>query len=216
MRVGAEQWDQFPKLMEFIRDYSQFMTTNGEIFTNYVDRAPACTARKGDTTINLGFVVPQSMERTVDALWKSHEEFMRETHDFGEGPTNDPTRPRLTQFTITKARELVNPMDPTEGFTGNLQYSMQETYASKDGIAKHMAFNDPKSGYAALFEALMPLLEEPYVRYADVGQGVVITSMQKGGFNSNIVGGFKELLDKVLPRRAPHEEYCEEYCPETW
>jgi hypothetical protein len=62
----------------------------------------------------------------------------------------------------------------------------------------------------------MPLLEEPYVRYADVGQGVVITSMQKGGFNSNIVGGFKELLDKVLPRRAPHEEYCEEYCPETW
>ena len=23
-------------------------------------------------------------------------------------------------------------------------------------------------------------------------------------------------LDELLPRRAPHEEFCEDYCPEEW
>ena len=55
-------------------------------------------------------------------------------------------------------------------------------------------------------------------RFADVGGGRVISaqSSKMDNFASNIIGGVKKALDELLPRRAPHEEFCEDYCPEEW
>ena len=54
-----------------------------------------------------------------------------------------------------------------------------------------------------------------YAKFADVG-GRVIAAQKTDDFASNIIGGVKRALDTMLPRRAPHEEFCEEYCPEEW
>ena len=66
-----------------------------------------------------------------------------------------------------------------------------------------------------MFDAIMPLVSE-YGVYTDLGQGLVITAMEKPSFVSNVVSGLGNFLDKALPRRAPHEEFCEDYCPEEW
>ena len=211
MSIGEKEWAGFPRLMDAIGRYAPFMTTNGVILTNYSDDIEPCTARKGDVTINLGILVPASMEADVDALWATHEKFMRDTHQFGEfPPADDLKRPRVTQFTIVKAPELKDPLDPSKGTTGKIQYSMQETYCTADGIKGHFALREQ---YPKMFDAIMPLVSE-YGVYTDLGQGLVITAMEKPSFVSNVVSGLGNFLDKALPRRAPHEEFCEDNCPE--
>ena len=213
MSIGEKEWAGFPRLMDAIGRYAPFMTTNGVILTNYSDDIEPCTARKGDVTINLGILVPASMEADVDALWATHEKFMRDTHQFGEfPPADDLKRPRITQFTIVKAPELKDPLDPSKGTTGKIQYSMQETYCTADGIKGHFALREQ---YPKMFDAIMPLVSE-YGVYTDLGQGLVIAAMEKPSFVSNVVSGLGNFLDKALPRRAPHEEFCEDYCPEEW
>ena len=200
MALGQERWEYFPLLMESISKYGAFMTTNGVILTNFSDAADPCTARKGDVTINTGITVPASMEREVDDLWAKHETFMRETHQFGAAPGDDLERPRITQFTIVKAKELRDPLDPAKGFTGNVQYSMQETYVTPEGVKGHFA-TLPKA-HPDVSERLIAILTDPqYQKFGDVGQGKVITSMDKNAaFVSNIVGGLKKVLASVFKK----------------
>merc|ERR1711934_802128 len=85
-----------------------------------------CTARKGDTTVSLGLIVPAKLERDVDAAWRQHEQWMRKTHDFGEGvhgKFDDLAKPRITDYTVTKAYEHVDPMDPNSTKTGKVRSS---------------------------------------------------------------------------------------------
>ena len=107
-------------------------------------------------------------------------------------------------------------MDPSEGFTGNVQYSMQETYVAPEGVKGHFAAL-PKA-HPDVSERLIAILTDPqYQKFGDVGQGEVITSMDKNvDFVSNIVGGLTKALETAFPKRAPHEEWCEDYCPEEW
>ena len=103
MKSGEENWEKFPMLMEMIEKYGIFMDTNGVILTNFADDAAPCTARKGDTCINISIAVPTSMEAKVDDIWKEHESFMRNTHNFTSASSGDDMEsPRITQFTISK------------------------------------------------------------------------------------------------------------------
>ena len=43
-----------------------------------------------------------------------------------------------TDSKVTKSEQLNNPLDPREGTTGNILYSINETYAEKDGLDQHM------------------------------------------------------------------------------
>ena len=220
MKIGAERWSGFPELAELIRDFGCFAQPNGVQLTTLKDTAEACNTRKGDVTLSLGIVVPASKERELDALFALHEAFMRDTHacagDVANPLHDDGKTPRLTHFSVNKAFELVDPFDETKGFTGAVQYSIAETYVNANGVEGHFSF---KERYPEVFEGVVKNFTHPeYARFADVGGGRVIAaqSSKNDDFASNIIGGVKKALDELLPRRAPHEEFCEDYCPEEW
>lgn len=220
MKIGAERWSGFPELAELIRDFGCFAQPNGVQLTTLKDTAEACKTRKGDVTLSLGIVVPASKERELDALFALHEAFVRDTHacagDVANPLHDDGKTPRLTHFSVNKAFELVDPFDETKGFTGAVQYSIAETYVNANGVEGHFSF---KERYPEVFEGVVKNFTHPeYARFADVGGGRVIAaqSSKNDDFASNIIGGVKKALDELLPRRAPHEEFCEDYCPEEW
>lgn len=217
MRIGAEKWSGFPKLMDFFEKYGCFAQPNGVQFTTFADAAEPCKTRKNDITLSLGITVPASKEKELDVLFASHERFMRQTHAYGDyaNPLHDDVKhPRLTHFSVNKAKELVDPFDETKGYTGKVQYSIAETYVSEKGIEGHFSFRE---SHPLVFEGIVDAFTNPdYARFADVGGGRVVAAQHSVDFASNIIGGVKKALDELLPRRAPHEEFCEDYCPETW
>ena len=192
-KLGEEKWEKFPMLMELMDKYGVFFNANGTILTNFVDDAAPCTARKGDTCINLAVSVPAEMEAKADQIWKEHESFMRSTHNFTTGPGDDMESPRITQFTITKGYETKVPMDFDSPKTGKILYIMHETYVSPDGLTGHMELG---AKYPDLFDKLMPLVEDNAV-YVDFGQTKVFTNMSKPHLASNIVRGFADLFDSI-------------------
>jgi hypothetical protein len=89
----------------------------------------------GRPCIHLAWKVPASEEKTMDAFWKEHEEWMRASHTMG---VIGAAEPRLLHFHIAKGPELENPLDPQSKPTGKIVYVMSESYATDAGIAKHM------------------------------------------------------------------------------
>ena len=216
VRLAAERWSDFPELVELFERFGCFSQPNGVQLTCFADAAEPCQTRVDDVTLSLGVVIPGAKERELDALFERHERFMRETHALGDAanPLHDDARaPRLTHFSVNKADELVDPFDETKGTTGNVQYSIAETYVTARGVEGHFSFRDR---YPEVFEGVVANFTNPaYAKFADVG-GRVIAAQKTDDFASNIIGGVKRALDTMLPRRAPHEEFCEEYCPEEW
>ena len=217
MRLGAERWSGFPKLMELFAEHGCFAQPNGFQLTTFADAADPCKTRKNDITLSLGIVVPASKEKELDALFASHERFMRSTHAYGDyaNPMHDDVKqPRLTHFSVNKSKELVDPFDESKGYTGKVQYSIAETYVSEKGIEGHFSFRE---SHPEVFNGIVEHFTDPeYARFADVGGGRVVAAQHRVDFASNIIGGIKKALDELLPRRAPHEEFCEDYCPEEW
>ena len=72
MRIGAEKWSGFPKLMDFFEKYGCFAQPNGVQFTTFADTADPCKTRKNDITLSLGITVPASKEKELDVLFASH------------------------------------------------------------------------------------------------------------------------------------------------
>ena len=200
MKVGDAKWEDFPKLLKLVKTNGHFrISGHGKIVANYNDCSEPCTARKGDTTVSLGLIVPAKLERDVDAAWRQHEQWMRKTHDFGEGvhgKFDDLAKPRITNYTVTKAYEHVDPMDPNSTKTGNVMYAVEESYVSADGVLGHMT-NAPQE-----LDIFKYLTNKRYVKYMDVGQGQVIAAMPRK-LTSNIVSGFAKVFRSIFPGKAP-------------
>merc|ERR1712167_121615 len=84
-------------------------------------------AMQGSPTIHLVWKVPAGEdEAAVDAYWKKHETWMRESHQFG----SNGDEPRILSYTISKGKELENPLDSASKETGMILYVMSEIYVA--------------------------------------------------------------------------------------
>jgi hypothetical protein len=86
---------------------------------------------KGKTQLTFIIVAPPGEVAEGDRIFKSHAEWMRNTHY----RTGDKA---LLQYTVSKGPELKNPMDPSAGSTGNTCYVLNEYYDSPDGVTDHL------------------------------------------------------------------------------
>ena len=90
-------------------------------------------SKNGQTTFNCGLVDPADKAGEVEEVLATHADWMRETHSLeADG------RVHLVDYYVIKSEELKNPLDPSEGTTGNILYSINETYVEKDGLDQHM------------------------------------------------------------------------------
>ena len=96
-------------------------------------------SKPGYRTFNFSFVVSADKEKEWDEAFESHGEWMRETHALITKP--DPTYGMLgslSDYYVSKAPEMKNPLDPDEGNTGNLIYTLNEVYTRAEGTEAHM------------------------------------------------------------------------------
>ena len=56
---------------------------------------------------------------------------MRETHSLTGGI-------HLGDYYISKGTQMNNPLDPSEGTSGNLIYTLNEVYVEREGTSQHM------------------------------------------------------------------------------
>ena len=82
--------------------------------------------------IQLTFVIacPPHLEEEGDRLFRSHAPWMEATHPRG-GDT------ALLSYTVSKAPELTNPMDPSSAPTGNVTFVLTEIYETAAGVTNH-------------------------------------------------------------------------------
>ena len=96
-------------------------------------------SRMGQKTFNFSFIVSADKEKEWDEACESHGAWMRETHCLAVKA--DPTYGMLgtlVDYHISKAPEMKNPLDPSEGTTGNLIYTLNEVYTRPEGTEAHM------------------------------------------------------------------------------
>jgi len=170
MEIMGAKWAGMANLPYKIKEHSRMVDIGTtKVFTNFAE--PSLI---GSPTIHIGFRVPKAMEAEMDAYWKSHEAFVRTYHTLGT-VGNDSDKPRLYEFYISKGAELKNPMDAKSGETGNLLYMMSETYATPEGVAKHLELGGKH------WEG-MPKLGEYIKKYGvvcQIGSAKVITCFQE-------------------------------------
>ena len=129
-------------------------------------------SKPGYRTFNFSFVVSADKEKEWDEAFESHGEWMRETHSLIVKP--DPTYGMLgtlVDYYISKAPEMKNPLDPNEGPTGNLIYTLNEVYTRPEGTEAHM---DAAPSWKS-FEKFLGLVGESQATM--VMHGEVIQSM---------------------------------------
>ena len=96
-------------------------------------------SEKGNRTFNFSFVVSADKEKQWDKAFESHGEWMRGTHSLAVKA--DPSYGMLgtlVDYYVSKAPEMKNPLDPNEGTTGNLIYTLNEVYSRPEGTEAHM------------------------------------------------------------------------------
>ena len=90
-------------------------------------------SQNGQLTFNFALSVPTDKTEAVEEVIATHAAWMRETHSLeADG------RIHLVDYHVAKAEEMNNLLDPSEGTTGNILYSINEVYVEKDGIDQHM------------------------------------------------------------------------------
>ena len=91
-------------------------------------------SKNGQLTFNFALSVSADKAEEVEEMIATHAAWMRETHSLeADG------RIHLVDYHVAKAEELKNLLDPSEGTTGNILYSINEVYVESDGIDRHMA-----------------------------------------------------------------------------
>ncbi len=82
--------------------------------------------------IQLTLVVTAGPDQVAegDRLFKTHLPWMKSSH-----PKDGDKA--LLSYTVSKAIEMGNPMDPSSSPTGNTQFILTEVYASPAGVSNH-------------------------------------------------------------------------------
>ena len=93
--------------------------------------------------------VPDAQVGEVEKVLASHEAWMRETH-------RGPSEPNPLIYTITKASEFNNPLDPSEGTSGFTLIALTEIYNGKDGCQAHLDITDSWKDFPDMIEKVVP------------------------------------------------------------
>ena len=83
--------------------------------------------------INLGYICSEVESVEVEATFQKHAEWMTEFYSEPNGGLD-----HLVSAYFTKAPELVDPTDPSKGFTGNVLFTINERFKSMESIQRHV------------------------------------------------------------------------------
>ena len=87
----------------------------------------------GQKTFNFALCVCSEDAEKVEKAIVEHADWMRETHSLEAGGGI-----HLVDYYVARADEQNNIADPSQGTTGNILYSINETYVLSEGINQHM------------------------------------------------------------------------------
>jgi hypothetical protein len=176
---NTEKKEWFEKMLQLNEQYGKHMdigtTLNFTGLSDTQDFAIKSLYQPGDPCIHVIWSVPADKVEEIDAFWKTHETWMRGSHDF-KRDGDDSERPRLTSFNIRKGAEMENALATPPVPTGNTLYIMSESYAAASGIGKHMEL-----GQTNMPEWFKQMLEynAQYGKHMDMGSTAVFTHLDK-------------------------------------
>ena len=87
-------------------------------------------AYHGKTQLTFVIIAPPDQVAEGDRLFKSHAPWIEKTHHRNGDKA-------LLQYTVSKAPELKEPLNPDAGTTGNTVFILNEYYESDAGVADH-------------------------------------------------------------------------------
>jgi len=87
-------------------------------------------AYHGKTQLTFIIVAPPDQVEEGDRIFRSHAPWMEATH-------HRDGEKALLRYTVSKAPELSNPMDPNSAPTGNTCFILDEIYETEAGVADH-------------------------------------------------------------------------------
>lgn len=106
------------------------------------------TIEQGQKTFNFGIKVPDDKADEVEAAIRTHAQWMRETHSL------DDSKIHLVHYYASKSPDFKNPMNPEEGTTGHVVFSINEVYVRPEGIGEHLAAAQDWSEFPTFFGVL--------------------------------------------------------------
>jgi len=152
----ATSWSGMTKLAEYVAEFGTYISVGTNVVcTTMTDEATTVSPALGNPSLHAVLCVPAEDLAEVETWIVDHEKFLRRTHELTNSDDHDDKGPRLTSYYFSKGPEMKNPMDPTEGTTGNTLVVLSETYVAAADITKHMSMNDEwPEGYALLGQYL--------------------------------------------------------------
>jgi hypothetical protein len=106
------------------------------VYASMTEKVPNNTPAKGNPGLFCSITVPRDREQEMDRLITSHQDWMRSTHTYS---CSNPSKPALNSYYWAKGQEMVDPLIPECGVTGNLVYHVTETYQNDDAVEKHLS-----------------------------------------------------------------------------
>jgi hypothetical protein len=97
----------------------------------------------GKTQLTFIIVAPADLVAEGDLLFAKHKAWMERTHHRDGDKA-------LLSYTVSKAAEIENPMDPTSTPTGNTCFVLTEIYETPAGVQDHMEMAAQWSEFPAL------------------------------------------------------------------
>ena len=89
--------------------------------------------QKDNVTISFHFKVTAEQAPAVEKGLADHADWMRTCHSIGPGKEVE-----LVDYYVSKAEEVKNPANPEEGTTGNVLFTVIETFPNADQMGNHM------------------------------------------------------------------------------
>jgi hypothetical protein len=100
-------------------------------------------AHEGKTQLTIVFSVPPDLVEEGDRIFQSHGPWMEATHHRNGDKA-------LLSYTVSKAPELTNPMDPNSAPTGNTCFILTEVYETEAGVLDHFQQAQSWEDFAAV------------------------------------------------------------------